>query len=95
MGFEYTISFYDAENKNIGGETLEKRYTHYDPLMRAFWDDICYSEMPKKLFVEQFLKKINELDINSESFIYLVKALGMIVESYGWSNAIIIHVGTS
>jgi hypothetical protein len=95
MGFDYDITFYDAENNDIGGMRLERKHTHYDSVVRAFWSELCYSEIPKKEFVDRFQKKISEQDINSEAFQYLIGGLAEIVGTNGWSSAIIIGIGGS
>jgi len=95
MGFDYEIRFYDAGNNHIGGERLERKYTHYDSEVRAFWSELCYNEMSKKEFTDRFMKKISEQDINSEAFQYLVGGFGVIVNTDGWSSAVIISIGGS
>jgi hypothetical protein len=92
MGFNYVITFYDAEGKDIDSEVLERRYTHYPDDVRTFWWDICYTEKPKKEFVDMFLEKIKTQDINSKSFQLLTSAFGLIVGMDGWCEAIVISV---
>ena len=92
MGINYVITFYDAEGHDIGGDVLERPYTHYHKDVRGFWHDICYTETPKQEFVDMFLSKIKENDVNSESFQLLTSAFGHIVGQDGWCEAIVIGV---
>ena len=92
MGFNYLFTFYSAEDKNIGGDVLGRDKTHYPDNVREFWMDICYTTMTKKEFIEKFMKKIHETDIDSESYQKLAGAFGYIVSCDGWCETVTISI---
>ena len=94
MGINFDITFYDADGKEIGGITLERAFTHYPDDVRKFWNELCYTEKPKKEFVNEYLTKIQSYDPSSDEFMKLASAFGKIVSSEGWCEAIMISIGS-
>jgi hypothetical protein len=91
MGINFNITFCDAEGNQIGAAVLERRFTHYEDDVYTFWHTICYTEKPKKEFVDIFMEKINACNINSRSYQLLVSAFGHIISHDEWCEAVMIH----